>query len=444
MSESVTLAALHAANKARQTEWCEGGAPEPDLAFRGNELAGETGEACNVIKKLERERHGWRGSRATPDQLAEELADVVICADLCAVTAGIDLGAAVVAKFNATSEKVGLTTRLEPAALASTAGAGAGDWQPIWTAPKDGDPLDLWVKDQNEYGGGYREADARWARPNHTCGEAGHYCDSCPPKGNQWCDNLGRWIEVDDPEEGGRQITHWRRPAGPGQSPAVPDSPRSGAGDDLEQATADQIKAGLEVFQASPSAPVEHGVEIRQAMVVDLACAMLDEGPAGQVPIGVDAASFGRGQRSGWDAAVSEFFRRLSALSQGGGAGRSERAVETRERAGAVFIIIRTTGEYSDRSEDLIAATFDGEAAKRWTEETQKVCQTLAAETNRAFIEEGFEAEQAARAAAKARCPDPTFEPWGGYAEDVQYGIREIKIGLPAPAQSPSTSEEEG
>lgn len=109
---TVSLTALHAANKARQTEWCEGGAPEPDLAFRGNELAGETGEACNVIKKLERERHGWRGSRATPEQLAEELADVVICADLCAVTAGIDLGAAVVAKFNATSEKVGLTTRL--------------------------------------------------------------------------------------------------------------------------------------------------------------------------------------------------------------------------------------------------------------------------------------------------------------------------------------------
>lgn len=46
------------------------------------------------------------------NDLAEELADVVICADLCAVSAGIDLGAAVVAKFNATSEKVGLTTML--------------------------------------------------------------------------------------------------------------------------------------------------------------------------------------------------------------------------------------------------------------------------------------------------------------------------------------------
>lgn len=108
----LTLRALHEANKARQTEWCQGGDPEPDLAFRGNELAGETGEACNVVKKLERERHGWRGSRATLDDLAQELADVVICADLCAVTAGIDLDAAVVAKFNATSAKQGLSTML--------------------------------------------------------------------------------------------------------------------------------------------------------------------------------------------------------------------------------------------------------------------------------------------------------------------------------------------
>src|SRR5690606_32982880 len=66
----------------------------------------------NVIKKLERERLGIRGSRATTEMLAEELADVVICADLIAMDAGIDLDAAVAAKFNATSEKVGLPTRL--------------------------------------------------------------------------------------------------------------------------------------------------------------------------------------------------------------------------------------------------------------------------------------------------------------------------------------------
>ncbi len=101
---------LRLANEARHLEWTEGRGVE--LSFRGNELAGETGEACNIIKKLERERLGFRGSRATIEQLAEELADVVICADLIAMDAGITLGAAVRDKFNATSAKLGLRTRL--------------------------------------------------------------------------------------------------------------------------------------------------------------------------------------------------------------------------------------------------------------------------------------------------------------------------------------------
>lgn len=101
---------LRAANAARQAEWDAGN--QIDAAYRGNELAGEVGEACNVIKKLERERLGIRGSRDTVDHLAEELADVVICVDLIAMQYGIDLDGAVARKFNATSEKVGLKTRL--------------------------------------------------------------------------------------------------------------------------------------------------------------------------------------------------------------------------------------------------------------------------------------------------------------------------------------------
>jgi NTP pyrophosphatase (non-canonical NTP hydrolase) len=110
MAEKWTLADLRAANVERQQEWCPD--QKPDLSFRGNELGGETGEALNVIKKLERERLGWVGSRATLDQLADELADVVICADLAAMAAGVDLQAAVRRKFNATSEANGLRTRL--------------------------------------------------------------------------------------------------------------------------------------------------------------------------------------------------------------------------------------------------------------------------------------------------------------------------------------------
>lgn len=109
MTEYTTL---RAANAARQLEWDADN--QITAAYRGNELAGEVGEACNVIKKLERERMGIRGSRASVAELADELADVLICADLIALHYGIDLEAAVARKFNATSEKVGLSTMLRP------------------------------------------------------------------------------------------------------------------------------------------------------------------------------------------------------------------------------------------------------------------------------------------------------------------------------------------
>jgi NTP pyrophosphatase (non-canonical NTP hydrolase) len=109
-AEALSLYELREANETRQREWDRD--ERITLAYRGNELAGEVGEACNVVKKLERERLGIRGSRATLQQLSDELADVVICVDLVAMAAGVDLAAAVVAKFNATSEKNGLVTRL--------------------------------------------------------------------------------------------------------------------------------------------------------------------------------------------------------------------------------------------------------------------------------------------------------------------------------------------
>jgi NTP pyrophosphatase (non-canonical NTP hydrolase) len=110
MRTPLTFAALRKADEERQKEW------DPHnvitLEFRGNELAGEVGEACNVIKKLARERLGLRGNRATNQQLAEELADILICADLIGMQAGIDLARAVEEKFNATSAKYGLKTTL--------------------------------------------------------------------------------------------------------------------------------------------------------------------------------------------------------------------------------------------------------------------------------------------------------------------------------------------
>lgn len=105
------LDALRKANLARQAERDPASLITP--SYRGNELAGEVGEACNIIKKLERERLGIRGSRASVEDLALELADIVICVDLLASSYGIYLDGAVVRKFNMISEKYNLKTRVE-------------------------------------------------------------------------------------------------------------------------------------------------------------------------------------------------------------------------------------------------------------------------------------------------------------------------------------------
>ena len=101
---------LRKANADRQREWDAG--EQLDLSYLGNALAGEVGEACNVIKKLERQRLGLRGSRSDRAELANELADVIIYADLIAQHIGVDLGIAVARKFNATSTKYNLLTRI--------------------------------------------------------------------------------------------------------------------------------------------------------------------------------------------------------------------------------------------------------------------------------------------------------------------------------------------
>ncbi len=104
------LETIRLANQQRHIEWANGN--EVSLSFRGLELAGEAGEACNELKKLERQRLGMVGGKADLKGLTEELADVLICVDLIAMDLGIDLGEAVKAKFNKTSQKYGLAARL--------------------------------------------------------------------------------------------------------------------------------------------------------------------------------------------------------------------------------------------------------------------------------------------------------------------------------------------
>lgn len=103
-----TITELQEALAKRDLEWDPEGLLT--LEFLATELAGECGEACNVVKKLVRERLGLRGSRATKQDLKDELEDVMICVGLLANAAGIKLNVA--DKFNASSKKLGLNVFL--------------------------------------------------------------------------------------------------------------------------------------------------------------------------------------------------------------------------------------------------------------------------------------------------------------------------------------------
>lgn len=104
------LSELRTVNGERAEAWLMGQKSDP--LFWAVELGGEVGEILNVVKKLVREELGWRGSRATVQDLADEIADGIICLDSLARHYGIDLASAVTAKFNATSEKNNFPHRL--------------------------------------------------------------------------------------------------------------------------------------------------------------------------------------------------------------------------------------------------------------------------------------------------------------------------------------------
>lgn len=65
-----------------------------------NAMAGEAGETCNLTKKIR------RGEDIPLHRLADEIADVVIYADLLAARLGLDLGECVRQKFNIVSGRV--------------------------------------------------------------------------------------------------------------------------------------------------------------------------------------------------------------------------------------------------------------------------------------------------------------------------------------------------
>jgi NTP pyrophosphatase (non-canonical NTP hydrolase) len=77
-----TYTSLREANIARQKEWV-GKAPPVDLSFRSNEMMGEVGEVMELFVERPREPD-WK------DRMADEMADVVITADLLLLDASAE------------------------------------------------------------------------------------------------------------------------------------------------------------------------------------------------------------------------------------------------------------------------------------------------------------------------------------------------------------------
>lgn len=115
----LTFDDLTGVNLVRVRRWHPG---FPDdawtLADWSNAMLGEAGEAANIVKKLRRGETGTPGA-LDPDRaelvrrLGEELADTLIYLDLVAARAGVDLPAAVIAKFDAVSVREGFPDRLD-------------------------------------------------------------------------------------------------------------------------------------------------------------------------------------------------------------------------------------------------------------------------------------------------------------------------------------------
>lgn len=103
--KELTFKELADKNEERCILWNGEGSHESQLEFNTIELAGETGELCDAVKKYLRFKRGMVGGIEDLTPVKEELGDVVICCSLLATTLGIDLGEAVREKFNKTSEK---------------------------------------------------------------------------------------------------------------------------------------------------------------------------------------------------------------------------------------------------------------------------------------------------------------------------------------------------
>lgn len=118
------LRTISATNAQRCAEWHD--MNEWSVSDWAVAMAGEAGEVCNAVKKLNRIRDGIRASNNSGgeaeqlDEIGKEIADTFLYLDLLAHRIGRDLQSLVIAKFNEVTRREGLSTLLpedDPAAV---------------------------------------------------------------------------------------------------------------------------------------------------------------------------------------------------------------------------------------------------------------------------------------------------------------------------------------
>lgn len=118
----LTFLTLHEVNVQRCNRWHEGGVDDWSPSDWGVAMAGEAGEVCNAIKKLNRIRDSIKSINAPGreiqstaeaiDKIGEELADTVLYCDLLASRLRINLEKEIKRKFNKVSEEYNFPERL--------------------------------------------------------------------------------------------------------------------------------------------------------------------------------------------------------------------------------------------------------------------------------------------------------------------------------------------
>ena len=83
-----------------------------NVAEWGCVAAGEMGELCNILKKMNRQMSSDPSCDHLREKASEEIADTVIYLDIIAAKLGLSLQACIRNKFNYTSEKHGFSEKL--------------------------------------------------------------------------------------------------------------------------------------------------------------------------------------------------------------------------------------------------------------------------------------------------------------------------------------------